>query len=266
LLDNRSPLTHRILQITLLLSIFCSCINTTGSAQYIIRGTIYDSSHNYPLESVSVLSTSGRGTVTNKTGEYEIQVSEKDSIWFSYLNKPTVKFPILKINNPFNFDIALKVSVPELKEVRVRPRNYKQDSIQNREDYAKIFNYQKGLQLSPVVTNQTQFGGAVGFDLNEIINSFRFRRNRNILSFQKRLVAQEQEKFIDHRFNKGLVRRLTGANEETLDSFMLIYRPPYFFALAAEEYDFQKYIKDSFWRFKRGLPPLAILKEEEFGF
>ena len=234
-----------------------------GSAQYLIRGTIYDSSHNYPLELVSVLSTSGRGTVTNKVGQYEIQVGEKDSIWFSYLNKPTVKFPVLKINNPFSFDVALQVSVPELKEVRVRPRNYRQDSIQNREDYAKIFNYQKGLKLR-TVTPQTQYGAAVGFDLDAIINAFRFKRNRSILSFQKRLLAQEQEKFIDHRFNKGLVRRLTGADGEALDSFMIIYRPPYFFALASEEYDFQKYIKDSYVRFKRGLPPLPILREEDY--
>ena len=76
---------------------------------------MYDSTRNYPLELVSVLTTSGRGTITNKDGQYEVEVGEKDSIWFSYLNKPTIKFPVLKIANPFGFDISLKVSVPELK-------------------------------------------------------------------------------------------------------------------------------------------------------
>jgi len=249
-----------------LLAIYCLCFfsffmaTTSASAQfYKIKGTVYDSSRNYPMESVSVLSTSGKGTVTNADGYYEIEVMEKDSIWFSYLNKPTIKFPVLKIANPMGFDISLQINVPILKEVKIRPRNYKQDSIQNREDYAKIFNYQKpGLR-----TVTPQYGAAAGFDVNEIINAFRFKRNRAMKSFQNRLILQEQEKFVDHRFNKGLVRRLSGLTEPALDSFMQMYRPGYEFTLLVGEYDFQKWIKDSAERFKKGLPPESMWKEEE---
>ena len=70
------------------------------------------------MELVSVLSTSGTGTVTNADGYYEIEVTEKDSIWFSYLNKPTVKFPVMRIGNPMQFDISLQVNVPVMKEVK----------------------------------------------------------------------------------------------------------------------------------------------------
>lgn len=227
-------------------------------AQYKIRGTVYDSTRNYPLELVTVQSTAGKGTITNTNGEYEIEVAEKDSIWFSYLNKPTVKFPVLKIVTPLTFDISLKVNVPILREVKIRQRNYKQDSLQNREDYAKAFNYQRpGLST---VTGQSQYGGAVGFDLDEIINVFRFRRNRSMLSFQRRLLAQEEDKSVDHRFNKGLVRRLTALDGEALDSFMLIYRPSYQFTILTNDYDFQKFIKDSFERYKKGLPPVDPLR------
>jgi len=211
------------------------------------------------VELVTVLSTSGRGTVTNANGEYEIEVSEKDSIWFSYLNKPTVKFPVLKILNPLRFDISLQINIPVLKEVKIRPRNYRQDSIQNREDYAKIFNYRKP-GLSAVTP---QYGAAAGFDLDEIINVFRFKRNRALQSFQNRLIVQEQDKFVDHRFNKGLVRRLTSLTDQALDSFMQIYRPTYEFALLTGEYEFQKWIKDSGVRFKKGLPPEPMWREEE---
>lgn len=229
-------------------------------AQYKIRGTVYDSSRTYPVGFVSVLSTSGKGTSTNADGEYEIEVAEKDSIWFSYLNKPTIKFPVLKIVTPLNFDISLQVNVPVLKEVKIRPRNYRQDSLQNREDYARIFNYKKpGLS---VVT--PQYGVGAGFDINEIINVFRFRRNRNMRSFQDRLLAQEQEKFTDHRFNKALVRRLTQLTGNELDSFMVIFRPPYLFAVMTNEYDFQLYIKECFARFTKGLPPHPVWKEEEY--
>ena len=133
------------------------------------------------MELVSVLSTSGTGTVTNADGYYEIEVTEKDSIWFSYLNKPTVKFPVMRIGNPMQFDISLQVNVPVMKEVKILPRNYRLDSLRNRQDYAKIFNYQK-----PTLKTVTpQYGAAVGFDLDEIINMFRVKRNRSMASFQQ---------------------------------------------------------------------------------
>jgi len=224
---------------------------------YVIRGSVYDSSRNYPLEAVSVISTSGKGTITNAEGFYQIEVTEKDSIWFSYLNKPTIKFPVLKIQNPMGFDISLQVNVPTLKEVKIRPKNYRQDSIQNRIDYAKIFNYQKP-KIKP-----TMNGMGVGFDLDEIINMFRFKRNRSLASFQRRLLIDEQDKFIDHRFNKALVRRLTLLDNPELDSFMRLYRPSFTFTKMAGDYEFQYYIKTAFFRFKRGLPPVDAIKEEE---
>ncbi|TMI87296.1 MAG: carboxypeptidase-like regulatory domain-containing protein [Bacteroidetes bacterium] len=229
------------------------------SAQYKIKGIVYDSSRNNPMQSVSVLTTSGRGTVTNSEGFYEVEVSEKDSIWFSYLNKPTIKFPVMKIADPFSFDISLQVNVPVLKEVKIRPRDYKLDSIQNRQDYAKVFNYKKpGLK-----TNTSNYGAGVGFDLDEIINVFRFRRNRSMAAFQKRLLEEEKDKFVDHRFSKALVRRLTQLNSSALDSFMLLYRPSYMFTLLSTDYEFQQFIKQNYLRFKRGLSPLPLLKEEE---
>jgi plasmid maintenance system killer protein len=227
--------------------------------QYKIMGTVYDSSRNFPMESVSVLSTSGRGTMTNADGHYEIEVEETDSIWFSYLNKPTKKFPVQKIFNPFEFDISIQVNVPLLKEVKIRPRNYKLDSLQNRMDYAKVFNYQK----PKIRTVTPQFGVGAGFDLDEIINMFRFRRNRSMASFQKRLLLEEQDKFIDHRFNKPLVRRLTMLEGNQLDSFMRVFRPSYMFTKLSGDYEFQQYIKTALYRFKRRLPPEAMLKEEE---
>ncbi|MDP4265300.1 MAG: hypothetical protein Q8941_22430 [Bacteroidota bacterium] len=240
----------------MLLLLLLTAAKPASAQSFKIKGTVYDSSRNFTIELVSVLSTSGRGTITNVNGEYEIEVTDKDSIWFSFLNKPTKKFPVAKINNPFSFDISLQINVPVLKEVRIRPRNYRQDSLQNRQDYAKVFNYQKP-KLSP-----TMSGMGVGFDLDEIINMFRFKRNRSMLAFQRRLEAEEQEKFVDHRFSKALVRRLTQLTDTALDSFMVIYRPSYEFTLLTGDYDFQKYIKDAFERFKQGLPPEPMWKEE----
>jgi hypothetical protein len=47
----------------------------------------------------------------------------------------------------------------------------------------------------------------VGFDIDEIINMFRVRRNKSMLAFKERLLNEEREKAVDHRFNKALVRQ-----------------------------------------------------------
>lgn len=250
--QNAVLLKYPIYTLLLLTAFFAG--TPQSAAQYKIKGTVYDSTRAYPIQSVSVISSSGSGTVTNADGFYEIMVGEKDSIWFSYLNKPTVKFPVLKIQNTFAFDIALNVNVPVLKEVKIRQRNYKQDSIQNREDYAKVFNYEKP-GLSAV---RPSYGQAAGFDLNEIISAFNFKKIRSMRSFQRRLLEQEQDKFLEHRFNKGLVRRLSGLTEPAIDSFMTLYRPAYIFVLRADDYTFQLYIKESAERFKKGLPPMDM--------
>ena len=219
-----------------------------AKAQFKVKGTVYDSSRLYPVQSVTVVSTGGKGTFTNANGDYEIEVGEMDSIWFSFLGKPTVKFPVLKMTDPLHFDISIQINIMVLKGVTVSPRNYRLDSIQNRRDYAKIFNYEKPKLKATTSGPANEVG--VGFDLDEIIRMFQFRRNKNMLQFQQRLVQQEQDKFIDHRFNKQLVRRLTNLTGESLDSFMVMYRPTYEFTLLTSDYDFQSYIKKCYGQFK----------------
>lgn len=209
-----------------------------------------------PLEAVSVLSNSGRGTVTDVEGKYALIVAENDSIWFSYLNKPTPKYAVNSLPSRNNFEIALHVASTQLKEVMVKSRNYRMDSIQNRIDYAKAFDFTRpgiGSAMSPS-------GAGVGLDINEFINMFRFRRNRRMLGFQERLFREEAERYIDHRFNKALIRRLTGLTGNDLDSFVVRYRPDMEFTEESTDYEFQQYIKLSFAHYQR----LARMKGELF--
>jgi hypothetical protein len=94
--------------------------------------------------------------------------------------------------------------------------------------------------------------GASGaaFDLQEMIRLFQFKKNRSMLRFQDRLLQQEKDKYIDYRFNKALVRRLTEASDNELNEFMVLYRPTYEFILYSSDYDFQNFIKESFKKYK----------------
>ena len=217
-------------------------------AQVRVSGTVLDLSKTIGLESVSVLSTSGNGTVTDKNGKYSLIVHEDDSIWFSYLNKPTPKFAVKNIQNINSFEISLHIVVTTLPEVRIMPKNYKRDSIQNREHYAKAFNFEK-----PGVGSALSVGpnGGAGLDINEFINMFRFQRNRRMLAFQDRLLREEEEKFIDHRFSRVLIIKLTGLRGADLDSFIVRYRPTVEFTRYSTDYDFQLYIKNCHYHYQR---------------
>lgn len=229
-----------------------SVLLAAGSAaaqEVTVHGTVYNMYRTHPLDAVSVISVHGRGTTTDSLGNYVIQVRQDDSIYFTYLGRSTARFPVSTINTLTGFDVALHVDPVELKEVRVMPRNYRADSIQNRKDYAKIFDFKKpGFKI----TSPTSNGGlGAGVDLDELINVFRFARTRRILAFQHRLLDEEKDKFIDHRFSPSVVLKITHLTGDELDSFMVRYRPSYEFCERATDYDLYDYIKLAFQEYQK---------------
>ena len=222
-------------------------------AQYKVKGYVLDSSRTFPIEAVTVQSTGGKVTSTDTTGRYVIDVAEKDSIWFSYLGKSTPKYPVLKIADVNQFDISLRLKANVMREVRIRNRSYKEDSVQNRRDYAKAFDFRRPSFGS--MTSVTSTGA--GFDVAEIIRLFQFGKNKRMEKFRERLEQEERDKFVDHRFTKGLVKRLTGiTTEEELTDFMKKYRPTYEFTAGTSDYDFQFFIKIAYDEYSKTKPLL----------
>ena len=119
------------------------CIERVSAQQVTIHGTVFNMYKTRPLDGVTVLCSCGRGTTTDSNGNYVIRLDQSDSLRFSYLGRATQMFPVSMMNSTTGFDIALHVNPTELNEVRVAPRNYQMDSLQNRKDYEKIFNYKK---------------------------------------------------------------------------------------------------------------------------
>ena len=201
-----------------------------------------------PLDGVSVISTSGRGTATDSNGNYSIVVNLDDSIYFSYLGQSTMSYPVRSIPYNTGFDIALHVDPTTLKEVKVMPRSYHTDSIQNRKDYAKIFNFKKpGFKIA----GPSPDGAGAGIDLDELINMFRVGRTHRIQAFQRRLEEEEKDKYIDHRFNRSIVLKVTHLQGDELDSFMIRYRPSYEFCQKATDYDLLDYVKLAFREYSK---------------
>ncbi|MEI6087569.1 MAG: hypothetical protein WCR66_08290 [Bacteroidota bacterium] len=225
-------------------------VQKSNAQNVIIKGRVFDISARRPLEAVAVISTSGKGTTTDSLGRYEIRVSIKDSIWFSMIGKSTMKYPVDTISNNDNFDVMIHVRSFDLPEVKVRNSYYKFDSIQNRKDYAKIFDFKKpGLRLSEN-PGYNPGGLTVGFDLDEIINLFRVKRNRSLASLQQRLLQQEEDKYINHRFSIAFVRKITKLNSPELEEFMKEYRPDYEMVQRMNELELGYFIEKNYEEYR----------------
>lgn len=233
--------------------------------QFIISGTVYDSTKFIPLQDVMVKAKNGNHSKTDSNGHYSITTAANDSLTFFYNNKATAKFAVNQINNTGIFDISLHVRVAEkfktLKEVKIFSKNFRQDSIQNREQYASIFKYQRpGISF-----NTDAYTGAAGLDLNEFINIFRFKRNKQLKKMQERLMEQEKESYINYRFNKATIRRITRLQGKELDAFMLAYRPNFEFTQYSSLVEFYQYILDASYQFKKDLLIQGKTKEYLLG-
>lgn len=231
--------------------LFTAGFTAGAHAQYVtVSGTVYDISARSPLEAVAVFSTSGRGTVTDSLGRYSLMVPRKDSIWFSLIGKATMKYPVDTIENMENFNVMIHVYAAQLPEVKVRNNYYKLDSVQNRQEYAKYFNFKKPTLRISSNPNYNPGGLTAGFDLDEIINMFRTRRNRNLAFLQKRLLDEEQNKYIDRRFSKLFVRKVTKLESPELEVFMTKYRPSYEMLQLLNDLEFGYYIQKCYEQYQ----------------
>lgn len=205
-----------------------------------INGTVYDKSLQYAMRGVSVMSASGAGTMTDSLGHYHIRLPAGDSIYFSYLGRATMKFPVKDIPAGYPFDMSLEIAVDSLPTAFVQSSNYRLDSLENRKEYQKIFDY--GSQYFGDASPGGRGGFGIGLDMDMLFDG---KKTRRMEAFRDRLQWEEKEKYVDHRFTKTIVKRITGLESPALDTFMRQYRPSYDFILSCEtDYEFYKYIME----------------------
>jgi hypothetical protein len=225
-----------------------------SSAQVTVKGNVYDASKLYSVPNVKVFSTSGASDVTDSTGSYQIQVSQTDSIFFTYNGKSTVKFPVKEIKNYTSFDISIQAKVQQkyklLNPVTVYTRDYQLDSLENRQEYAQIFGNEK-----PGFHSTYDPGGAAGLDLDALIGMFQFRKNKERQAFRNRLLQQEQDNYVDYRFSSKTITRVTGLKGDSLETYKKLFRPSYYFTSTSTLTQFYEYILKTADAFRKNESP-----------
>lgn len=221
-----------------------------GQSNIRVSGTVFDSSKMYVIPTVQVFTTSGNHTETDSLGIYHINAHPRDSIYFYYQGKNSIKYPVGKIYDFESFDISLRVKAQTkykvLQGVTVFSDTYREDSMENRLRYDKVFN--RGPAIETGVNPTT---GVAGMDIGSLIGLFQFRKNKRMKAFEHRLEQQEQDAYVDYKFNARLLTRITGLKGKDLDDYKKIYRPTYWFAANSSQVAFYQYILNTSYAFKK---------------
>ena len=223
---------------------------TKAFGQITLSGTVYDSTKLYVVPGVKVSSTSGLETETDSLGAYHLNVSESDSISFFFKGKSTINFPVKSMTDYNAFDISLRIKINAkyklLQGVTVYSNTYHADSIENRMEYSKIFNYEK-----PGFRSSFEPGGAAGVDLDALIEMFNRRKRRENLAFQNRLIQNEQDSYVKYRFSPKVIHRVTGLSGDTLTRYIKLYMPSYQFIVSSTLAEFYQYVLNTSYAFKK---------------
>ena len=81
-----------------------------------------------------------------------------------------------------------------------------------------------------------------------VVTGIRLKKRDTAFWARMKITAlyDEQNKFIDHRFTRYIVKKITGLQDAELDTFMVRFRPSYTFTQYATDYEFYDYIKLAF--------------------
>lgn len=213
--------------------------------QFYLNGKIRKAGGSEVLVSVSVHNlTRQKYNLSDQGGNFKIQALDGDVIIFSsagYLSD-TLTVTVSMLAGPY--DLTMEPRVVALPKVEVGGlSNYQLDSLERRQDYAWV--YDRG--AAPLVDKQRQ-GDGVGVNLNLPFNSSEDRERKKL---KKRLIQEEQQYYIDSRFNRDYVARLTRLQGDSLQQFMVHYRPTYAFCRTATNQDILLWINDSLKKYKK---------------
>ena len=213
----------------ILLSIICFPVFHLNAAQLLkMKGKVYDGHTQEALENVSIFNVTRQETfLTDSTGLFQLQVKQGDLIEFQKMGYRIARVRITNAQELPYYSIGMTLGPLELEEVFVKGKNYRVDSIIDRETYKWALDH---YQLEGINVIQHPFDALS-------------KRNRQIWAFQKHFQFFEREKYVDFVFNDIIIKKLTEVDSAHLEDFKRAYRPTYDQIQSWNEYEFFEYIK-----------------------
>jgi hypothetical protein len=229
--------------------IFLFFINKVKAQQ--INSTVVDFTTKMPVANAVVLSGAS-AAFTSSTGGFIIKYTKAtDTIKITHVGyKPynlsvTGLIPAIIYMQPDNILIS---------EIFIkRSRNYKLDSLAMRRDFAKIFSYKSPgikdifITHSPYEKNNrpNNTSELVTINLLQVVSLFS-KQKTSTTRLQKLVLNDEEDAYVYRMFSKQKIEEITKLKGDSLQDFILKYKPSVQQAKSMTAYDMVNYIKKNY--------------------
>jgi hypothetical protein len=218
-----------------------------GWSQQFLTGKVFKKNSTEFLISVSIHNiTEQRYDLSEENGSYRIQAAPGDHIAFSSVGYMADTVTVTASLLTAEYTVYLDVRAQTLQAVRVGEfSNYQLDSMDRRKEYAWVYDHDN----TPHLAKDRQGSDGVGVTLNIFRNSGSAAHQR--VNLKKRLEKEEQDYYVDSRYNKDYVAKMTHLKGDSLFQFMRRYRPSYDYCRKAATVDILVYISDSYKQYMK---------------
>ena len=223
-------------------------LSTPAVSQQVLTGKIRQKKTDAILSSVTVVNhTQKKYNVSDAGGNYRIAAGPGDTITFSSAgyHADTTYVVTSELEAKDGYVVYLEPNMVELPSVLVGElSNYQLDSIQRKEDYAWLDQAHK-VRLAG---DQTPTDGVgIGFSPITYFSS----EQKDLRQLRQRVKVEEKDYYIDSRFPSSYVSMVTGLKGDSLQLFMITYRPTYKFCRGATNEDILLYINEKLKLFQK---------------
>ena len=223
-------------------------LSTPAVSQQVLTGKVRQKTTDAILSSVTVVNhTQGKHNISDAGGNYRIMANPGDTITFSSAgyHADTTYVVTSELEDKEGYIVYLEPNLVELPSVLVgQLSNYQLDSMQRKEDYAWLDQTHK-VRLAG---DQTPTDG-VGIGFSPV--SYFSPEEKNLRQLRQRVKSEEKDFYIDSRFPSSYVSMVTGLKGDSLQLFMVTYRPTYKFCRGATNEDILLYINEKLKLFQK---------------
>jgi hypothetical protein len=223
-------------------------LSTPAVSQQVLTGKIRQKTTDAILSSVTVVNhTQKKYNISDAGGNYRIAANPGDTITFSSAgyHADTTYVVAPELEDKEGYVVYLEPNLVELPSVLVgQLSNYQLDSMQRKEDYAWLDQTHK-VRLAG---DQTPTDG-VGIGFSPV--SYFSPEEKNLRQLRQRVKSEEKDFYIDSRFPSSYVSMVTGLKGDSLQLFMVTFRPTYKFCRGATNEDILLYINEKLKLFQK---------------
>jgi len=228
--------------------VFLAGVPVPGQAQHYLFGRIFKNGRQEILPGVTIHNFSKKKyNKSDAGGNYRIVASDGDTVIFSSAGYKTDTFFLSSMPPANGYDMVLTPNIVTLATVEIDELSkYEADSAERRKNYAFLLDRKHPVKLM----NEKRTGDAPGLNFSPA--GFFSKKEKQKRKLIKRVMAEDEEEYIDARFPRGRVAVLTKLTGDSLHQFMLRYRPSYKFCRSADNQAMLLYINDRLIVFRQG--------------